>query len=45
MRKPRTLTFFVTDLKGNVLTDAHTLPEHNANCKTGRAVNTKALKN
>ena len=35
--------FFVTDLKGNYYY-AHTLAEHNANCKTAAAVN-KSLKN
>lgn len=35
--------FFVTDLKGNYYY-AHTLAEHNANCKTAAAVN-KNLKN
>ena len=35
--------FFVTDLKGNYYY-AHTLAEHNANCKTAEAVN-KSLKN
>ena len=30
--------FFVTDLKGNYYY-AHTLSEHNANCKTAAAVN------
>ena len=35
--------FFVTDLKGNYYY-AHTLAEHNANCKTAAAVN-KILKN
>ena len=35
--------FFVTDLKGNYYY-AHTLAEHNANCKTVAAVN-KSLKN
>ena len=35
--------FFVTDLKGNYYY-AHTLAEHNANCKTAAAVN-KSMKN
>lgn len=35
--------FFVTDLKGNYYY-AHTLAEHNENCKTAAAVN-KSLKN
>ena len=35
--------FFVTDLEGNYYY-AHTLAEHNANCKTAAAVN-KSLKN
>jgi UPF0755 protein len=41
--KAKDAYFFVTDLKGNYYY-AHTLAEHNANCKTAAAVN-KSLKN
>ena len=38
MRLPKNAYFFVTDLKGSYYY-AHTLSEHNANCKTAAAVN------